>query len=201
MPDLTWFERFKLGNSDTAASCGAVLGPIADFVEKVGRLGLACGSRAWGLAGDASDYDYVIFAAQFPEIDLRILEKSDYSNLPTPGFYVAYRSRYVPGGFVLLNVLVCRSQEEYQAWQTCVMQMRDLLQHPLLFDLCRTKAVRVALFQELRNRAGLRDDDEAGTPEHPNIMPFKPVGCSDAGEVFRVASPYNVPSPDDDPPF
>lgn len=26
MPDLTWFERFKLGNSDTAASCGAVLG-------------------------------------------------------------------------------------------------------------------------------------------------------------------------------
>lgn len=175
-----WIDRFRNSTSTWAANCPAVIGPSCDeLVVAVQQYGFLTGSRALGLDTEESDWDYLVRAdhvAHLLDIDMLRRGKKDY--FPTMGIGVAYRSRYAGGdGVVVLNILVCETEAVFQAWSTCTAQMQWILQlHPFLRELCQTKSVRVAIFEELRRRAGLVPDDDPGTPEHPNITPFaKPV--------------------------
>lgn len=134
-------------------------GSIDALLAQVYREGFLTGSRMMGLHTDESDWDYIIKSWHFPAIDLKVLENyCKCTSMPTKGFKIHVRQEHDGPLLGIVNILVCTTQKEYDAWVHASRAFLFLLNESSFFlALAKAKPFRIATFSALRELYGIGD--------------------------------------------
>jgi hypothetical protein len=117
---------------------------IRDIVRKVRKLGIATGSRAFGVNQKDSDYDYVISYE---------IWKEEFDDLIGSGIHYnqgysdddLFQNFFIENGAVEYDLIVPYEKNEFEAWKWATKVTKELPEH-LLWN----KWERVAIFEGLK---------------------------------------------------
>ena len=136
---------------------------ISNIIRVVLKSGCLTGSRKFGLFNEKSDWDYFIKYELISDfVDLKFLKKyHESSDLPTLSFniFIFNGECEVYPADKVINVLVCLSDGEYNAWFKSTEQFVNMLRNDDMLLVAKSKDVRVAIFEELRRINGIGDKE------------------------------------------
>jgi len=148
----------------------------AHTAHKVGQaaqaVGVLTGSRAFGVATDKSDFDYIVKERDVPWLDIERLDEHCFGKgLPSLGckIYLCEKGWVAPrpelsqeewaeaiGLLKTINAIVCTTDTEFDGWVEATRQMTRLCEDPVFRQKVRPKPARIKVFEVIREVYGIK---------------------------------------------